>query len=313
METALYRPLAEISPPEWERMAPKTGEISALQRQILLGLKGGKEQERHISQMVQTLRHHIRDETAIALTGAENEGITWFFSAFPNRYLLSTNPATLATQLAKFADFKTARIKVDVVPSQGGHPEGLLIYTRQLPDSHSRVAYSLSRKRLNILSGKVNRVNFHEGGHGYCYYFQISRLSSETTLFPRDLETMILSEAPPEPGPAERRSPYRTLGVRVTFRGDDGKGYLVEPDGAEFRRRSVPYQSIQIVLRDEPYLYYKVSRAFDQFKVDVKQALITTTGNQVMDYFYLETADYDRLRNAHFEEAFIDALQVSLT
>ncbi|MCH7477419.1 MAG: hypothetical protein IIA14_04885, partial [SAR324 cluster bacterium] len=171
METALYRPLAEISPPEWERMAPKTGEISALQRQILLGLKGGKEQERNISQMVQTLRHHIRDETAIALTGAENEGITWFFSAFPNRYLLSTKPATLATQLAKFADFKTARIKVDVVPSQGGHPEGLLIYTRQLPNSHSRVAYSLSRKRLNILSGKVNRVNFHEGGHGYCYYF----------------------------------------------------------------------------------------------------------------------------------------------
>ena len=106
---------------------------------------------------------------------------------------------------------------------------------------------------------------------------------------------------------------HSTRGTRVEFLGDDGKGYHIRPGDGEFIRDDAPYQVIRVVLRDEPFLFYKVARVFDQYNVEIQQSLITTTGNQVMDYFYLETADSDRLRNANFEEAFIESLQISLT
>jgi UTP:GlnB (protein PII) uridylyltransferase len=66
------------------------------------------------------------------------------------------------------------------------------------------------------------------------------------------------------------------------------------------------------VLRDEPYLFYKVTRAFDLFDAEVQQALITTIGNQVVDYFYLRPEDYERLRNSRFEEVLIDLVHSDL-
>jgi UTP:GlnB (protein PII) uridylyltransferase len=60
-----------------------------------------------------------------------------------------------------------------------------------------------------------------------------------------------------------------------------------------------------VVLRDEPYLFYKVSRAFDLFDVEVQSSLITTIGNQVVDYFYLTPQDYEHLRTSRFEEVLI--------
>src|SRR3972149_2350368 len=57
---------------------------------------------------------------------------------------------------------------------------------------HPRVAYALGLKRVNILSGKVNRVDFGEGQSGYCYYFEVSSLLPGEELHPRDLEALIL-------------------------------------------------------------------------------------------------------------------------
>jgi UTP:GlnB (protein PII) uridylyltransferase len=56
------------------------------------------------------------------------------------------------------------------------------------------------------------------------------------------------------------------------------------------------------VLRDEPFLFYKVTRAFDLYDVEIRQSLITTIGNQVADYFYLDPEGYERLRASSFEE-----------
>ena len=65
------------------------------------------------------------------------------------------------------------------------------------------------------------------------------------------------------------------------------------------------FDNARLVLRDEPYLIYKVSRAFDLFNVEIQQSLITTVGNQVVDYFYLLPEDYERLRTSRFEEVLI--------
>ena len=106
------------------------------------------------------------------------------------------------------------------------------------------------------------------------------------------------------------------ISSRVEFRGDDGKGYRIRRKGGHYQRISLPLPHIRVVLRDEPFLLYKVSQVFDLYGVSLEQALITTTGNQVVDYFYLDPEEYERLRNSSFEEAFVrtmnsDLLQVA--
>ena len=121
----------------------------------------------------------------------------------------------------------------------------------------------------------------------------------------------------PRSGPPGLADQERTLhsqraGARVHFRGDDDKGYRVPAGAGRFERRETPFQPLLLVLRTEPYLFYKVSRAFDLFDVEVQQSLITTIGNQVMDYFYLNKEDYERLQASTFEEVLINLVNSDL-
>ena len=197
-------------------------------------------------------------------------------------------------------------------PVEPGNQGGLLIFTRDLAQSHSRVAYMLSRKRINIISGKVNRVELGNGRHGYCYYFQISSMGKSSQTYPKELEGMILGETPPELKLAPPTSTLPLRGSRLDFLGDDGKGYAIKPVDGEFVRENSPFHVLRIILRDEPFLFFKVARAFDLYDVEIQQSLITTTGNQVVDYFYLTAEDYERLRASSFQERFADMMQVSM-
>ncbi len=75
-------------------------------------------------------------------------------------------------------------------------------------------------------------------------------------------------------------------------------------DGA-YLRKSLPFRQLRVVRRDEPFLFYRLCRLFDGQGVELQQALITTTGNQVADYFYLLPADAERLRKSRFERDLI--------
>ena len=67
-----------------------------------------------------------------------------------------------------------------------------------------------------------------------------------------------------------------------------------------------------MTLRDAPFLFYTLTRSFDLYEVEVQQALITTTGKQVVDYFYLTPEDYARLRASDFVERLMDLVDSNL-
>ncbi|MCZ6472703.1 MAG: hypothetical protein O6934_04620 [SAR324 cluster bacterium] len=312
MDEAVYAPLRKASVEEWRRLKGQASELDGIHKNLVLEVTEGGEQERLLQKMMQQLRNSLSPETILRLTRRQNGVFSWFFSGFPNRYLLATAPQKLAAQLTKFAEFDSARVLADVVAGSAGESEGLLIYTRQLENSHSQVAYMLSRMRINIISGKVNRVQLGRGEFGYCYYFQISPLAAETRLSPRDMENMIVGDTPREFKLPPLGTTYRARGRKVEFLGDDGKGYYVKRSGNGYARESAPYKVVRIVLPDEPFLFYKVARAFDLYEVEIQQSLITTTGNQVVDYFYLREEDYDRLLTSSFEERFLSIVEVPL-
>ncbi len=312
LKAAVFEPLQRSGHPAWARVQKGAPELEALQREIVLGANTPHEQARLEQRLLQALRHPLGKEGALALTAEHDELLSWFFTGFANRYLLAALPGELAARMAKFAHFRTAPVIADVVTGPHGASEGLLLYLRGLTRPHTRVAYALSRNRVNIGSGKVNRVELGGGEHAYCYYFQIATLAPELPLIARNLELMIATESPPELSFPPRSAKYERSGARVEFQGNDGKGYCVLPQAGRFERVASDYHVLRVVLRDEPYLFYKVSRAFDLFDVEVQQALITTIGNQVMDYFYLNAADYERLRASTFEEVLLSLVTSDL-
>jgi hypothetical protein len=303
LDAAVYLPLQRLGGPDWKRLARETPKLDSLHQQIILGRGAGPEQERLVSRLFQSLRHHVGVDSLHALTGEEVIG--WFFTAFPNRYLLRTPPAQLARQMVKFADFRSAPVRVDVLTGAHGSVEGLLIAVRELRRPHTRVAYALGLRRINILSGKVNRVDFGDGEQGYCYYFEVSSLLPGQELHSRDLEALILEESAAELAlPREWFSAARQA-TRLRFLGDDGKGYEVARERGAFLRRATAYEQLRIIRRDEPFLFHRLCRAFDSFHVEWRQALITTTGNLVVDDFSLLPADLERLRQAEFQRQLI--------
>ncbi|HEX7929174.1 MAG TPA: hypothetical protein VF678_16380, partial [bacterium] len=307
---AILEPVRKGFPREWERLEPRAKELSAMQREIVLGSRAPKDQERLVTKFVQLLRQYIGSAALRALTADQNAMFSWFFAAFPNRYLLAMPPGQLSQQLTQFSRFDSARALVDVVQRQeGGHA---LLVAAQLPRAHTHVAYALSRRRINIIVGKVNRLIYPNGAAGYAYFFQISPLSNAEPFSPRELEFLIEHETPPELGQPPAASPYQRRGVRVEFLGIDEQGYEVVPAEGEFTRRPVRMGQIRVIMRDQPFLFYKVTQVFERFKAEILQALITTTGNQVQDFFFVSPEDYERLQASNFEEFLINRMSTGL-
>jgi UTP:GlnB (protein PII) uridylyltransferase len=69
---------------------------------------------------------------------------------------------------------------------------------------------------------------------------------------------------------------------------------------------------IRVMMRDQPFLFYRVTQVFERFQAEVLQALITTTGNQVQDYFFVSPEDYARLRASTFDEFLINRISTGM-
>ncbi|MBI3993302.1 MAG: hypothetical protein HY342_08505, partial [Candidatus Lambdaproteobacteria bacterium] len=312
MSAAVFDPIATRHPADWPKVSRFQDELNQLYRNIVLNAGEPAVRERNMVKIVQTLRNCLPPQIIDELTRDREDLFKWFFATVPNRYLMGMRPAGLSVQLAKFASFRNGPVIVDVL---GGGPqgaEGLLICTTNLARSHMRVAYCMNQRRINIHSGKINRFELAGGRFGYCYYFQVTQLDRHIALNARDLEGLIRDGAPPELT-EQSLAPARPFrGARVDYLGDDEKGYLIKEEEGEFHRREANFRSIRVVFRDEPFLFFKVCRAFDLFNVEVLQALITTTGNRVLDYFYLAAEDYERLFARNFEETLVQMVNTNL-
>ncbi len=312
LEDAVFAPLRAHDAQAAQRVEEVAEELEALWREVVLGTLEPAALERQTDRLRLALRQHLGAEGVEQLTASQATLLSWFFHAFPNRYLMGALPQDLAARMVKFSHFQEADVIADSLSMHHAAGDALLIYTHGLERSHTRVAYALSRLRVNILSGKVNRVEVDDGSHGYCYFFEVSSLEGAEVLDTRELELVIGQETPPVLARPTGLLVPEGRGLRVEFLPDDGKGYRVVPRNGGFDRVGAPFHQIRLVLRDEPFLFYKVSRAFDLFDVEIQQSLITTIGNQVVDHFYLREEDCDLLRRSGFEEVLLSLVHTDL-
>ena len=79
----------------------------------------------------------------------------------------------------------------NVITNSNGELSGLLIYVHSLKKIHSRIAYTLHQKQLNIESAKINQIKFASGKIAFCYYIKVSKRGDEKVILPLELETSI--------------------------------------------------------------------------------------------------------------------------
>jgi UTP:GlnB (protein PII) uridylyltransferase len=318
LESVLFTPLEKINTEERKNLQKSEDELHILWRDLKLGSLDKIGTDQTTDKFIRTIRQSISKKTLESLTERYNPMINWFFAAFPNRFLLSSPPGMLAENLSIFNKLDRSAI-VNVITNAKGKLNGLLIYVHDQPQIHSRIAYTLKLKHINIESAKINQIQFTSGQAAFCYYLKVSRSDEDNVIFPRELETSIKSNTLPSLNFTSQTFLYNTK-LHLEYLEDDKKGYVVREtnnkasgdfpvwnskslDKTEFSRQDKNYLRIKITAEDAPMVYYKMVSAFDHVQVPIQQAVITTIGHQVIDTFYITPSDHKKIVKSDFEES----------
>ncbi len=298
LTTTLFNPLEELNPKEHDQLIGVKGDLEQYWKYLKMGNLDYDNIEKYTAKFIQTINQYVSSRTVDQLTADIDKTFNWFFSAYPNRFILSKSPDLLAQKILEFTKFEERPI-FSVITSPRGKVTGILIYVHDQPKIFSRIAYGMSIKNINIKSGKMNKVIFENGSVGYCYYFEVS---ANEMIFPKGLEQIILEGSLPELKKVNFQNALFKSKLRIKFLGTDKKGYEIIQEGNKFIRQTRKYSVVRITTMDAPLLYYKITEVFDRIGVNFQQALITTTGNQVNDFFYVTEKDCETLMNSKFEE-----------
>ncbi len=323
IESVLLTPLKEINKEERKLLGKSEDDLQVLWRDLKLGSLDKQGTDQTTDKFIRTIRQSISKKSLVTLTELYSPMINWFFAAFPNRFLLSSTPDMLAENLSIFNRLERPAI-VNVITNARGRLNGLLIYVHDQLQIHSRIAYTLNLKHLNIESAKINQIQFASGKVAFCYYLKVSKREEQNVILPRELETSIKSNTLPALIIKTQTFLYNTK-LQLEYLKDDKKGYMVKEKKSEalgdfpvwngefrektdFSRRDKNYLRIKITADDAPLVYYKMVSAFDQVGVPIQQAVITTIGHQVIDTFYITPEDHEKLVKSNFEESLKESL-----
>ena len=321
--SVLLKPLKKINKEERKLLGNSEDDLQVLWRDLKLGSLDKQGTDQTTDKFIRTIRQSISKKSLVTLTELYSPMINWFFAAFPNRFLLSSTPAMLAENLSIFNRLERSAI-VNVITNTRGRLNGLLIYVHDQPQIHCRIAYTLNLKHLNIESAKINQIQYASGKVAFCYYLKVSKRGEQNVILPRELETSIKRNSLPKLIIKTQTFLYNTK-FQLEYLKDDKKGYMVKEKKSEalgdfpvwngkfrektdFSRRDKNYLRIKITADDAPLLYYKIINAFDQVGVAIQQAVITTIGHQVIDTFYINSVDHEKLVKSNFEESLKESL-----
>ena len=323
IESVLLTPLKKINKEERKLLGKSEDDLQVLWRDLKLGSLDKQGTDQTTEKLIRTIRQSISKISLVTLTELYSPMINWFFAAFPNRFLLGSTPGMLADNLSIFNRLERPAI-VNVITNARGRLNGLLIYVHDQPQIHSKIAYTLNLKHLNIESAKINQIQFASGKVAFCYYLKVSKRGEQNVILPLELETSIKRNTLPALIIKTQTFLYNTK-LQLEYLKDDKKGYMVKEKKSEalgdfpvwngefrektdFARRDKNYLRIKITADDAPLVYYKMVSAFDQVGVPIQQAVITTIGHQVIDTFYITPEDHEKLVKSNFEESLKESL-----
>ena len=310
LEDVVIAPLRKRSPEEIERL---TALRPKLERSVTF-LKRAELDEsaltKHRQLFFQYVKELFAEELIIGLVSPLGENWNWFFRAIPNRYLLGSTTEILTVHLLQLSRFRTKKIAFSFVKGSRGEYDTILFCCLDDISAQQRIAYALGRRGISIENGKINTVRYLDGKTGIVGFLRISHSCGNGELAHADLEAEVENLQTPKlilpTEPKKERSP-----TQIRFFTESEKGYLVrETDGNRFERARTEFGGVRISLTDRAFCYFKLMSAFESRGTVPVQVAITTIGDQIIDYFYLEPKERHALEQNGFAEtvgSFIDS------
>lgn len=251
--------------------------------------------EKYSFRFIQLIRQAIPESLILELVRPLSSQWNWFFTAVPNRYLLSSEVTAITAQVQQFEARQHRNPRFSYNKGEQGEYDTILFHGIGDIEIQAKIAYALSWRGTNIENGKINKVIYADGQEGWVGFFSVSQISGEDMLSNIELESVIenLTIPPLNPPPVSERVESQ---IQVQYFNEPEKGYLVcESDSGSFSREKTNFVAVKISLFDAPFCYYKIMRSFEAIGVLPQQVTITTIGNQVIDYFYIRPQEKQKL------------------
>ncbi len=302
LDDVIIVPLSKLSPKEAKSLERYRKELENSLVFLKLAELDDASLEKHRFRFTRIVKEVISEDNIRSVTAPLSRYGSWFFSTVPNRYLLSSRVGTLTTQLQEFEDSYHQNLRLSYVKGEQGEYDSILFKFVGNVILQAKIAYVLSWQGINIENGKINQVHYGNGEKGYVGFFRVSATSPGEILTGNELENVIRNLTMPPLNPPRVSETKKLHNVKVAYFLEQEKGYLIEEGKSkQFTRSSREYVAVKISLLDAPFVYYKILRSFDAAEIVPQQVTITTIGNQIIDYFYIDREDLDRLQNSEFK------------
>jgi UTP:GlnB (protein PII) uridylyltransferase len=315
LEDIVLTPLYRLAPEEAERLGRQRGELENALVYLKLAELDANTLKKYRFRFIQLLRQELSEASILALVEPLSKYWDWFFTAIPNRYLLSSEIEVLTTQLQQFETSRNKQVRFSYIKGDPGEYDTILFHSLGKINILAKVAYALSWRGVNIETGKINKVVYSNHKEGWVGFFQVSQQADKDELSNVDLETVIahLIIPPLNPPPI---SELVESNIQLQYFQEPDKGYLVHETGKDkFDRQVVECIAVKISLYDAPFCFYKMMRSFEAIGIIPQQVTITTIGNQVIDYFYISPEAKAQLESRDFSsvlQKYLNA-EISLT
>ncbi|MGK0289565.1 MAG: UTP:GlnB (protein PII) uridylyltransferase, partial [bacterium] len=304
----LILPLKEINVEEAENVESQKRGLEGCLRYLTLGGLDPSTIEKHSNQFIQITKRLISRESVITLLGNDVKDLNWFFQVFPNRYLLTNSSHVLVQQLFHFENFRDEDVIFSYVAGSKGEYDTLLFHCHGKEQVLQKVAYALGQKEINIISGKVNLVDYGDGKLAYVGYFNISVPSYIGKIVVAELQNVVSQLTPPPLQLTEKEWKSTDSSVLVNYYREDKKAYVIQEKENEFIRERKNVVAVKISFGDASFTLFKILKAFDKLQIIPQSINITTTSDKSTDYFYIHPNEKKLLDQSNFESSLIDHL-----
>ncbi|MCP4753424.1 MAG: hypothetical protein GY866_21250 [Proteobacteria bacterium] len=301
LEDVILHPLKKLSLEEARKLEKNRKELEDSLVFLKLAELDNASLDKHRFRFIRIIEQVISEKNVFSIIAPLSGYWEWFFTAVPNRYLLSSAIDVLTSQLLQFETGRQRKICFSHFKGESGEYDTILFCCSGDLKIQARIAYALSWRGVNIENGKINKVVYANQEEGLVGFFKVSQKSGKDELSNIDLETVIanLNIPPLNPPPISQKKESH---IQLQFFQEPEKGYLVkEVDPERFSRITTDFVAVKISLFDAPFCYYKIMRSFEAIGIMPQQVTITTIGKQIIDYFYILPEEKDKLIREDFK------------
>ncbi len=301
LEDVISSSLKKESPSEFKKLETYRDELENLLVFLKLAELDKESLDKHRFRFTQTIRQVFSEDTIFSIVAPLSVSWNWFFTAIPNRYLLSSRVEVLTSQLQQFEKNIRRKIQFSYIKGERGEYDTILFHCIGETNLQAKIAYVLGWRGLNIENGKINKVIYTNGKEGWVGFFKVSKKQGTDDLSSNEIEDIIKNLHIPPLNPQPVAEAKKMLNVQLQFFPELEKGYLVkEIKNERFSRVKTDFIAVKISLYDAPFIYYKIMRSFEAVGVFPQQVTITTIGKQIIDYFYISPKEQAKLQKFDF-------------